>query len=106
MLRDEFTENPRWGQNVIDKAKLKIFIPVLALKRVLRFVLLCFRYMSNILFFLQFVLTRWKYRDNIILPCDKKSSKLIEGFLHIRNWSSSLPHPDLLRPESYRSAAM
>ena len=33
MLKDEFTGNPRWGQNVIDKVKLKIFVPVLAFKR-------------------------------------------------------------------------
>ena len=25
MLKDEFTGNPRWGQNVIDKVKLMIF---------------------------------------------------------------------------------
>ena len=43
MLKDEFTGNPRWGQNVIDKVKLKIFDPVLPLKGVLRFVLLYFR---------------------------------------------------------------
>ena len=30
---DELTENPRWGQNVIDKANMKIFIPVLAFER-------------------------------------------------------------------------
>ena len=33
MLKDEFTGNPRWGLNVIDKVKLKIFVPVLAFKR-------------------------------------------------------------------------
>ena len=33
MLKDEFTGNPRWGQNVIDKVKLKIFFSVLAFKR-------------------------------------------------------------------------
>ena len=33
MLKDEFTGNPRWGQNEIDKVKLKIFVPVLAFKR-------------------------------------------------------------------------
>ena len=33
MLKDEFTGNPRWGQNVIDKVKLKIFVPVLTFKR-------------------------------------------------------------------------
>ena len=33
MLKDEFTGNPRWGQIVIDKVKLKIFVPVLAFKR-------------------------------------------------------------------------
>ena len=38
MLKDEFTENPRWGQNVVDKAKLMIFVPVLALKGVFMFV--------------------------------------------------------------------
>ena len=33
MLKDEFTGNPRRGQNVINKVKLKIFVPVLAFKR-------------------------------------------------------------------------
>ena len=34
MLKDEFTGNPaRWGQNVIDKVQLMIFVPVLAFKR-------------------------------------------------------------------------
>ena len=33
MLKDEFTGNPRWGQNVIDKVKLMIFVPVLSFKR-------------------------------------------------------------------------
>ena len=33
MLRDEFTGTLRWGQNVIDKVKLMIFVPVLAFKR-------------------------------------------------------------------------
>ena len=43
MLKDEFTGNTRWDQNVIDKVKLMIFVPALAFKSVLRFVLLCFR---------------------------------------------------------------
>ena len=33
MLKDEFTGNSRWGQNVIDKVRLKIFVPVLDFKR-------------------------------------------------------------------------
>ena len=33
MLKDELTGNPRWGQNVIDKVNMKIFVPVLAFKR-------------------------------------------------------------------------
>ena len=33
MLKDEYTGNPRWGQNVIDKVTLMIFVPVLAFKR-------------------------------------------------------------------------
>ena len=32
MLKDEYTWNPRWGQNVIDKVKMMIFVPILALK--------------------------------------------------------------------------
>ena len=28
MLKDELTGNPRWGQNVIDKVNMKIFVPV------------------------------------------------------------------------------
>ena len=59
MLKDEFTWNLRWGQNVVDKVKLKIFVPVLAFKR--RFEV-CFVVsqvtMSKILFILHFVLTR------------------------------------------------
>ena len=30
MSKDEFPGNPRWGQNVIDKVKLMIFVPILA----------------------------------------------------------------------------
>ena len=33
MLKDELTGNPRWGQNVIDKVKLMIFVSVLAINR-------------------------------------------------------------------------
>ena len=33
MLKDEFTGNLRWSQNVIDKVKLKIFVPILAFNR-------------------------------------------------------------------------
>ena len=33
MLKDEFTGNPRLGQNAIDKVKSMIFVPVLAFKR-------------------------------------------------------------------------
>ena len=33
MLKDESSGNPRWGQNVIDKVKLMIFVLVLAFKR-------------------------------------------------------------------------
>ena len=33
MLKDELTGNPRWGQKVIDKVKLTLFVPVLAFKR-------------------------------------------------------------------------
>ena len=33
MLKDEFTGNQKRGQNVIDKVKLMIFVPVLAFKR-------------------------------------------------------------------------
>ena len=33
MLKDEFTGKRKWGQNVIDKVKLMIFVPVLAFKR-------------------------------------------------------------------------
>ena len=32
MLKDEFTGSPRWGRNVSDKVKLKIFVLVLAFK--------------------------------------------------------------------------
>ena len=33
MLKDEFTVNRRWVQNVIDKVKLMIFVRVFAFKR-------------------------------------------------------------------------
>ena len=32
LLKDELTGNPRWGQNVIDKFNLKIFVLVMAFK--------------------------------------------------------------------------
>ena len=62
--------------------------------------------MFNILFILHFVLTRWKYWEKTLIPCDKKSSPLIEGFLYVRNCSSPVLHPNILRPESYRFAAI
>ena len=33
MLKEDFTGNPRWGQNIIEKVNLTIFVPVLAFKR-------------------------------------------------------------------------
>ena len=33
MLKDELIENPRWGQNEIDKVNMKIYFLVLAFKR-------------------------------------------------------------------------
>ena len=33
MRKDEFTWNPRWGQNEIDKFTLQIFVPILTFKR-------------------------------------------------------------------------
>ena len=33
MLKEQFTGNPRFSQNVIDKVKLVIFVTVLAFKR-------------------------------------------------------------------------
>ena len=33
MLKDRFTVNQIWGQNVIDKVKLVIFLPALDFKR-------------------------------------------------------------------------
>ena len=32
LWKDELTGNPRWGQNVIDRFNLKIFVLVMALK--------------------------------------------------------------------------
>ena len=32
-ITDELTGNPRWGQNVIDKVKMMIFVPILAFNR-------------------------------------------------------------------------
>ena len=47
MFKDEFTGYPRSGKNIIDKVKLKIFVPILAFFGVfeafLRFVMLYFR---------------------------------------------------------------
>ena len=58
MLKDEFTGNPRWGQNVIDK--LKIFVTVLALKRRFEVCFVIFQVNKYVeyLFILHFVLTR------------------------------------------------
>ena len=55
MSRDDFTENPRSTQNVIDKLKLKIFASVCAygpLKDVLWFVLLSFLENIYVLYFI------------------------------------------------------
>ena len=60
MLKDELTGNPRWGQNVIDKVNMKIFVPVLVFKRRFEvcFVIFTLINMSNILFILHFVTAR------------------------------------------------
>ena len=60
MLKDEFIGNPRWGQNVIDKVKLKIIVPFLAFKRrfEVSFVIFQVNKYVEYLFILHFVLTR------------------------------------------------
>ena len=49
MLKDEFTGNRRLGQNVIDKVKLMIFVPILAFKRGFEvcFVMFCLIFYSS-----------------------------------------------------------
>ena len=77
MLKDELTGNPRWGQNVIDKINMKIFVPVLAFKRrsEVWYVMFQVNKYVFILFILHFVLTRWKYWDKTLKPCDKKNRR-------------------------------
>ena len=52
MLKDEFPGNPRWGQNIIDKVKLVIFVPVLALKRRFEVCFVMFQVNKNVLYFI------------------------------------------------------
>ena len=33
MLKDKLMWNPKWGQNVIDKVNMRIFVSILAFKR-------------------------------------------------------------------------
>ena len=49
---DELTGNPRWGQNVIDKVNMKIFVPVLAFKRRSEICFVMFQENKFVLFFI------------------------------------------------------
>ena len=50
-----------WGQNVIDKVKLMIFVPVLDLKRNFQVCFVMFQVNNFFLLILHFVRTQWKY---------------------------------------------
>ena len=52
MLKDEFTGNVRWRQNVIDKVKLMIFVPVLAFKRRFEVCFVMFQVNKYVLYFI------------------------------------------------------
>ena len=58
MLKDEFTGNPRWGQNVIDKVELKIFVPVFAFKRRfgVYFVIFQVNKLKYVIFYLSYII--------------------------------------------------
>ena len=55
MLKDEFTGNPKWGQNVIDKVKLMIFVPVLAFKRRFEVCFVMFQVNKYVLYFFHII---------------------------------------------------
>ena len=52
MLKNEFTGNPRWGQSVIDKVKLMIFVPVLVFKRRFEVCFVMFQVNKYVLYFI------------------------------------------------------
>ena len=52
MLKDEFTGNPRWGRNVIDKVKLMIFVPFLAFKSRFEVCFVMFQVNKYVLYFI------------------------------------------------------
>ena len=62
MLKDEITENPRWGQSVIYKVKLKIFVPVLAFKRRFEVCFVIFHVNKYVLYFIHFTFCADKVR--------------------------------------------
>ena len=51
-MYNEFTWNPRWGHNVIDKVKLMLFIPVLALKRYFEVCFVVYQVKRYVLYFI------------------------------------------------------
>ena len=109
MSRDDFTESPRSRQNVIDKLKLKIFASVCAygpLKDVLLFVLLCFWKYKCLTFYLSYILLgQGKSIEIKHSNCAFKNQRRKSKVFHVWNCSSTAPYPNLLRLESYRSAA-
>ena len=52
MSKDEFSGNRRWGQNVIDKVKVMIFVPVLAFKRRFEVCFVMFQENKYVLYFI------------------------------------------------------
>lgn len=72
LLNDEFTGNPRWRQNVIDKLKLKIMVPVLVFKRCLE--VYCIMFLLNSLIFYSSNIFCWQ-SENIEMIHSKHETK-------------------------------
>ena len=51
-MKDEITGNPRWGQIVIDKVRLKKFVPVLAFRKRFEVCFVIFKVNEYILYFI------------------------------------------------------
>ena len=52
ILKDEFTGNPIWGQNVINKVKFMIFVTALAFKRRFKVWFVMFQVNEYVLYFI------------------------------------------------------
>ena len=96
MLKGKFTWNPKWGQNVIIKVKLIIFVPVLPFKRRFKFCFVMFLVNKYVLYFFHLTFCDDKVkilRKNTHTVRHKTVAVNRRFFKKVRNCSSPVPYP-------------